>query len=89
LIPNTVDGEVDASRTPLFTGETQVLTQAGPLPVSAKLEANTLQEAIDVFPAAIQEAMQRMMEDVREMQRKEASRIVVPGREPQGKIELP
>ena len=89
LVPITVDGEPDPSRTPVFTGETQVLTQAGPLPVSSKLEANNLKEAIDAFPQAIKEAMQRMMDEVRELQRKEASRIVVPGRDTKGKIELP
>jgi len=89
LTPVHLDGATDSSRTALFTGETQILTQAGPLPVNAKLEANNIQEAIDVFPQAMQDAVARMMEEVKELQRKEASKIVVPGSGPGGKIEMP
>lgn len=89
MTPVKVTGEVDDSRAPLFTGETQILTQAGPVPVNGRLEANNLQEAIDVFPQAMREAVEQLMEEVKDLQRKEASKIVVPGGNPGGKIELP
>ena len=89
LTPVKTDGRPDTSRTPLYTGETQILTQAGPVPVNGKLEANNLQEAIDVFPQAMRDAVDRLMEEVKELQRKEASRIVVPKAGPGGKIEMP
>ena len=89
LTPITVDGGIDASRTALFTGETQIMTQAGPLPVNSKLEANTMEEAITVFPQAMRDAVSRLMEEVQEHQRKEASKIVVPGAGSGGRIEMP
>ena len=45
----------------------------------APIEAANLAEAIAKFPAAVNEAVERLMEEAREMQRREASRIVVPG----------
>ena len=89
LIPVKLDGQPDTSRAAVYTGETQILTQGGPVPVNAKLEANTMQEAVDVFPQAMRDAVDRLMEEVREMQRKEASKIVVPKAGPDGKIEMP
>ena len=82
LVPVKTDGTDDPSRTPKFTGEASILTQAGPVPVNSPIEANTLEEAIAGFPAAIQQGVERLMEEVREMQRKESSRIVVPGQTP-------
>ena len=43
---------------------------------------------MDAFPEAVNQTVERMIEEAREMQRQEASRIVVPGREPGGKITL-
>jgi hypothetical protein len=90
LVPVKSDGTPDPSRAPMFTGETQIMTQAGPIPVSSPIPANNLDEALDGFPKAMAEGVQQMMEEVREMQRREASRIVVPGKDtPRPKIELP
>jgi len=93
LVPIQADGSPDDSRPALFLAETQLLTQGGLLPVQARLEAETLAEAIDIFPEAINQAVERMVEEAREMQRREASRIVVPspdlaGGGPGGKIQL-
>jgi hypothetical protein len=91
LEPITVEGAPDPSREPIFLAETQLMTQGGLLPVQARLEAATLAEAIAIFPEAINQAVERMVEEAREMQRREASRIVVPGDlggMPGGKIQL-
>ena len=88
-IPVTADGSPDASRTPVFSAEAQLMSQAGPVPVHANVEANTLEEALAAYPGAIKVAVERMMEEIKELQRREASRIVVPGQEAKGKIELP
>jgi hypothetical protein len=88
LMPIRVDGTADDSRTPLFLAETQLMTQGGVLPVQARLEAETLEAAIDIFPEAINAAVERMVEEAREMQRREQSRIVVPGQDAAGKIQL-
>jgi hypothetical protein len=88
LTPMTVDGQIDSSRPVLYTGETQLMSQMGALPVHAPIEAANLAEAIEKFPDAVNEAVERLMEEAREMQRREASRIVVPGQPPPPKISL-
>jgi hypothetical protein len=89
LTPVTADGATDTRRSVLFTGETQLMSQMGPVPVHAPIDAANLDEAIGKFPAAVNAAVERLMEEAREMQRREASRIVVPGQmPPPGKITL-
>ena len=88
LTPMTVDGQIDWSRPVLYTGETQLMSQMGPVPVHAPIQAANLDEAIQRFPEAVNQAVERLMEEAREIQRREASRIVVPGQPPPGKITL-
>src|SRR5262245_47439882 len=79
LAPVKPDGTPDPSRDTLFSGQTTLLSQAGPLPVECAIEAKTLQEAMNRFPQAMKEAVDRLIEEAREIRRREASRIVVPG----------
>lgn len=79
LTPIHVDGTVDESRPVRFVGETQLMSARGLLPISAPIEASSLEEALEKFPDAINQAVERMVEEAREIQRQEASRIVVPG----------
>jgi hypothetical protein len=78
LKPITADGSADPSRQTLFSGQTQLLTPAGVLPLGFDIEANTLQEAIDKFPEGVKAALEQAIEEAREMRRESASRIVVP-----------
>jgi len=82
LVPIQPDGSPDASRPALFTGQTTLMSAAGPLPVQCPIEASTLEEAARMFPDAIRQAVERLVEEARELQRREASRIVVPGAMP-------
>ena len=84
LVPVRLDGTDDPSRPVLFSAQTTLMTQAGPVPVSAAIEATTLAEATQKFPEAIQAAVERLVEEARELQRREMSRIVVPGSMPPG-----
>jgi hypothetical protein len=86
LIPVTLDGKNDTSRRLIFVGQTQIMTQVGPLPVQARIDARTLREAIEKFHEAIQSAIEALMDEAREAQRQEMSRIVVPGAEATSKI---
>ena len=79
LTPVRTDGSDDPDRPTLFIGETTLMSQRGPLPVQANIEASTLSDAFEKFPAAINVAVEQLIEQAREMQRQEASRIVVPG----------
>jgi hypothetical protein len=86
LTPVTADGTRDLSRPVVFLGETQLMSQMGPLPVQARIEADTLKAAIAGFPEAVQAAVEAMIDEVKELQRREMSRIVVPGAETASKI---
>ena len=79
LTPVKEDGSDDPSRPVLFVASTQLMSQAGPLPISAPLDAKDLREAIAKFPDAIRAAVEEMVEEAREAQRRESSRLVVPG----------
>ncbi|MGQ0835911.1 MAG: hypothetical protein ACT4O5_13515, partial [Gammaproteobacteria bacterium] len=78
MTPVNSDGATDASRPVLFSGQTQLLTPAGVLPLVFEIEAKTLDEAIRKFPAAVKVALNDAIEEAREMRREAASRIVVP-----------
>lgn len=84
LIPINTDGTDDTSRPVQYIGSTQIISQMGPLPISAPIEAASLQEAIEKFPQAIKEAVDQMVEEAKEYRRQESSRIVVPGTMPGG-----
>lgn len=79
MTPVTSNGEPDSSRKQTYVGSTQVMTQAGPMPLNFEIEAMTLTEAIAGFGPAAKEAFEQTMEELREMQRQQASSIVVPG----------
>ncbi len=78
LTPITIDGSPDPSRRVLFSGQTQLLTPAGVLPLGFEIEADTLAEALDKFPDGVKMALEQAIEEAREMRREQASRIVVP-----------
>jgi hypothetical protein len=78
LTPVNLDGEVDASRPVLFSGQTQLLTPAGVLPLGFEIEATTLDEALKRFPEGVRVALEQAIDEAREMRREAASRIVVP-----------
>lgn len=79
LTPVKDDGSDDPSRPVLFVASTQLMSQVGPVPISAHLDAKDLRDAIAKFPDAIRAAVEEMVEEAREAQRREASRLVVPG----------
>ena len=78
LTPVTIDGAVDNARPVLFSGQTQLLTPAGVLPLGFEIEAATLDEALRKFPDGVKVALEQAIDEAREMRREAASRIVVP-----------
>ena len=79
LTPVTASGEPDPTRSVQFVGSTQVLTTAGPLPLSFEIQADSLAAATEAFGDAAKGAFEKTMEELKEMQRQQASSIVVPG----------
>ena len=84
LVPINVDGTDDDTRPAIYTGSAHIMSQMGPVPVNAEIDATSLEEALEKFPDAIKAGIERMVEEAKEMQRQEASRIVVPKTGPPG-----
>jgi len=86
LVPIRPDGSDDTTRNAIFIASTQLMSPEGPLPLQARLQANNLSEAYEEFPKAMQQALNEVMAQVEEMRRQQAaekkdeSRIIVPGR---------
>jgi hypothetical protein len=78
LTPVTVDGATDPRRPVLFSGQTQLLTPAGVLPLVFEIEAASLEEALTKFPEGVNGALEQAIDEARELRREAASRIVVP-----------
>jgi len=78
LTPVTADGTPDPSRPVMFSGQTQLLTPAGVLPLGFEIEAQTLEEALKKFPEGVKVALEQAIDEARELRREAASRIVVP-----------
>lgn len=79
LTPVAADGSVDSSRNVIFVGQTQLMTQAGPLPLSFEIQASTIGEAADKFGEGAEQAVQEAVKKLEEMRREAASSIIVPG----------
>jgi len=78
LVPVKSDGSEDGSRPVLYSGQTQLLTPAGVLPLAFELDAKSIDDACAKFPEAVKVAIEQAIEEAREMRREAASRIVVP-----------
>ncbi|HUX73299.1 MAG TPA: hypothetical protein VMV25_05325 [Steroidobacteraceae bacterium] len=77
LIPVTADGADDATRAVVYSGQAQVMTPMGALPISFDLEASTLAAAIAKFGAAAEAAVQQTMRELQELRREQASSLVI------------
>ena len=78
LTPLTPEGATDASRAVIYAGEAQIMTGAGPLPISFEIEAETLADAVERFGDAAKDAIEKTVRDLQELRRQAASSIVVP-----------
>ena len=79
LVPVTADGSDDPSRPVVFEGQASLMTPAGALPLHFELEAASLDEALEQFPAAAQAALENTLEELEKMRRDQQSSILVPG----------
>lgn len=97
LTPVTSSGAPDPSRAVVYTGEAQLMTTVGPLPISFEVPAATLAEAVAKYAEAAKEGVAHAMRELAEMRRQASSSIVIPqaGALPPGgplgggKIQLP
>jgi hypothetical protein len=97
LVPVTAEGAPDHSRTTVFTGEAQLMTNVGPLPISFDIPAASLGEAVAGYAEAAKTGVANAMRELAEMRRQASSSIVIPqggalppgGPMGGGKIQLP
>ncbi|MCP1727759.1 hypothetical protein J2T60_001759 [Natronospira proteinivora] len=79
LVPVKSDGSDDDSRSVRYLGSTQVMTEAGALPINFEIEADNLASAIAQFDSGAHQALEEMMKKAEEMRREQASKIMTPG----------
>jgi len=79
LSPVKANGEPDKARPILFVGQSQIYTQQGPMPVQFPIDAINLQQAMEKFSTAMEEFVAHLVEQAKELQRQEESRLIVPG----------
>jgi hypothetical protein len=84
MTPVKPNGEPDKTRPLLFIGQSQIYTPQGPMPVQFPIDAENLQLAMEQFPAAMEAFVARLIEEAKEMERQEQSRLIVPGGAPRG-----
>jgi hypothetical protein len=91
LTPVKPDGSEDKSRKTIFVGQANLMSEAGPIPISTMISAKDLQQALKKYPEAMLEAMDRLNQEmIRYRQEQESSivsqrfkkdsRIIIPGR---------
>jgi len=76
------DGKAVAGAEVVFVGQTQLMTRAGPLPLSFEIPAATLGEAAEKFADGANQAMEETVKRLEEMRREQSSSIIVPGGAP-------
>jgi hypothetical protein len=78
LVPVTPDGAADGSRATIYSGEAQIMTNMGALPVNFEIEAATLSEAVAKYGESAQAGIERTMRELQEMRRQASSSLIVP-----------
>ena len=95
--PVSSDGKPDPSRPTIYTGEAQLMTNVGPLPIAFDVPGTTLAEAVANYGEAAKEGVAHAMHEIQEMRRQQSSSLVIPqtgalppgGPYGGGKIQLP
>ena len=102
LVPIGANGAADTSRKTLYTGEAQIMTNMGALPVSFDIDADNLKDAVAKYGDAARAGIERTMKELQELRRQQSSGLIVPpagaaaaltgggmGGLPGGKIQIP
>lgn len=81
LTPVDAKGQDDTGKPVRYVGQTQVMTNAGALPLNFELPADNLEAACEAFADEARKALEETMEELKRMQREAQSSIMVPGQE--------
>ena len=74
----TSAGAPDSARPTVYTGEAQLMTNVGPLPISFEIPGATLAEAVANYADAAKEGVAHAMREIAEMRRQASSSLVIP-----------
>ena len=84
--PVKPDGTPDKGRKTIYLGQTNLYTPQGPLPIQNVIPAKDLAQAFKRFPEAMEEAVQRLMEEAKKLKEEKASPII---QTPESRIIVP
>ena len=79
LTPVDGDGNAVPGGEVVYIGHTQLMTRAGPLPLTFEIPAESLADAAGKFGDGASVAMEETVKRIEDMQREQASSIIVPG----------
>ena len=80
LVPVDQQGRDDPSRPAIFEGHASLMTQGGALPLRFEIDARSLEDALEKYPAMARQTLIETLEEIQRMQREAESSIVVPSR---------
>jgi hypothetical protein len=89
LIPVKPDGSEDKSRNTLFVGQANLMSEAGPIPISTMISAKDLQQAFKKYPEAMLEAMERLNQEMMKYRQEQESSIIAQGQTKDSRIIIP
>jgi len=78
LTPITDMGAPDPARPTLYSGEAQIMTNMGALPVTFDIEAPNLAQAVAMYGDAARVGIERTMRELQELRRQASSGLIVP-----------
>lgn len=78
LTPVNRDGSRDETRPVRYTGSTQIMTQAGAIPLSFEIEADSLDQAVASFGELARAKLEETTRRLEEMRKEQASGILTP-----------
>ncbi len=78
LVPVTSTGADDTQKAVLYVGQAQLMSPMGPIPISFDIEADNLADAVNQFAQVAQDAAEKTVKDLQELQRDSTSGLMIP-----------
>ena len=89
LKPIKPDGTVDKSRDTIYIGQTSLMSNAGPLPVSAVIPASNLKQAFKKLPEVLKVEIEKIRDEFSKYETEQNTSIVTPGGREESRIIVP
>jgi hypothetical protein len=89
LKPIKPDGTFDKSRKTLYIGQASIMSDSGPLPISAVISANNLKQAFKRFPETLTAEIEKIKGELKKYQKEQESSIVTPESREESGIIIP